>query len=686
VGVEMTSRADGEVPTRSMQSVSIRDIGDGDSDWSWGSGQTNIGELAKVREIDREFALRELVTSQKVATLWASGGNTWKNWLDDHETSDLQAAEPNTADGLREEIVGALRNDNSSRIRAVGAGHSHSRAAKPEEYFLELSTYNQGSLEGLIGDLPEKWQKSDYNKVDYFDPKGHDADLQTRRVGAGNTIKYLNREVLLREDQALLNMGSYDAQTLAGAVNTSTHGTGHELGTIADSVLSVEMLTVMESPAVDDTPVVRKFRIEPTNGITDRKAFEADVGDHGMTLIQDDEIFHSTVVGYGAMGVATAYTLKVREKFYLKETSEVRNWDDLKNDLDSYYNDNDVDQFQILLNTQSVHDPTTPNQKCLIKKWEEDSWQSNPPERDKKPPLQKVREDVTGGGVNPLSNNPLLATILTEIYFKNQQDGPQFQGYWETASFIALRRLRDTNHSDPRSPPSSPELGMSTEIAVPIDKVDEAMDHLIDNVIDSVQINGKKVRFSVPTGIRFAASSEHKFTAEYEHLDRPNGVALIEVPFSVAPVNDVSGKVTGIAAFLITKGIGPPAALALNPILGAALFSAFVGIVNSLLPSRNISQSEMLEISKKALDDIESGVVGQFDGRPHMGKFNTIGEQGKPGVDDLYPSGSIDVWQRVLKQFNAFGTFNNGFTEKLGLSVKRDSNGAYTPRERNNSP
>jgi len=62
-----------------------------------------------------------------------------------------------------------------------------------------------------------------------------------------------------------------------------------------------------------------------------------------------------------------------------------------------------------------------------------------------------------------------------------------------------------------------------------------------------------------------------------------------------------------------------------------------------------------------------------------MGKFNTIGEQGKPGVDDLYPSGSIDVCQRVLEQFNAFGTFNDGFTEKLGLSVKRDSKRSDAP-------
>jgi hypothetical protein len=437
------------------------------------------------------------------------------------------------------------------------------------------------------------------------------------------------------------------------------------------------MVTVTESPAVDDEPLVRHLRVEPTNGVTDRTAFEKDVGEHDMTLVQDDEIFHSAVVGYGAMGVATAYTLTVRDRFYLKETTEVRPWDKLKNDLDAYKQANSNNrQFQILLNTQSIHDPTTPRQMCLVTKFEEEGWQSGPNERDEKGDFRKFRDTITGGGIDPLTDNPLLATIMTEGFFRNQMDGPQFDGSQKSASYIALRRLRDNNHGNPESPPSDPQLGMSTEIAVPVEKVDEAMDHLVDNVIDSVQIDGSKVRFGVPSGIRFTKSSPHKLSPEFEKPDRSNGVAMIEVPFNVQPVNNISGKTNSVVWTLIWRGIGPAATMAITP-WGIAVLSA---IVAKLLPSRKISQSKMLEYSKQALDDVESALSGgQFNGRPHLGKFNQVGEQGSPSLDDIYPAADLKIWLRVLEQFNAFGTFNNSFTSNLDLNVERDTDGAYTP-------
>lgn len=676
----MSARADGELPVRSMEAVSIRDIGQGDIAWSWNSTQSAVSDLARQRNIERDFALRELVTSQRHAPGVAGNASSWENWLDDHEATNVNEFRPDDAESVRAHIASVVHNDKTDRIRAIGAGHSHSQASRPEEHFLKLSEYtnNDTQLEGLVGGLPENWQKSDKSNVPHFDTSDHYA----RRVAAGNTIKYTNRKLLKDAGQALLNMGSYDAQTLAGAINTSTHGTGLELGTVADAVLSAEILTVVESPVADDEPLVRHFRIEPEDGVTDRAAFENAVGDHGMTLIQDDEIFHSAVVGYGAMGVATGYTLKVRDQYYLKKTTEVRPWDDLKNDLDSYKQANSSNrQFQILLNTQSIHDPTTPRQMCLITKFEERSWQNNPPEKSTKSPFRKFRDQITGGGTNPLSDNPLLATIMTEVYFRNQQDGAQFQGSHKTASYIALRRLRDNNHANPQAPPSAPQLGMSTEVAVPIENLDDAMDHLIDNVIDDVYYQGSQVRFAVPTGIRFTKASPHKLSPEYSEPGRSNGVAMIEVPFNVQPVNDVSGKVNAVAWTLIGLGLGPgPVVLALGP-AGAAAFTAFTITVAKLLPSRNISQQRMLEYSKAALGDVESALSGRHNGRPHMGKFNQIGESGQPDLDDLYPDDAIEVWQRVLKQFNAFGTFNNSFTSKLDVDVLRDDDGPYTPLE-----
>lgn len=669
-----TVPTDAEIPVRSMGSVSLRDIGNGEPNWN----SDALSDLAKARGIDREFAFRELVTSQVY-----SSRQTWKvdwdNWLDDREAKNVSRFRPTDADEVRQVLLSSVDDGGGGRqtVRAVGAGHSHSRAARPEEAFVELSWYDGSGVNGLVDKLPAQWQKSNKKNVPHFNPNEEDAT----RLGAGNPLKYLNRKVLKDDNQALLNMGSYDAQTLAGAVNTGTHGTGKDLGTLADSVLSVELLTVMESPADETEPLVRKFRIEPEDGITHRDAFEDAVGNHGMTLIQNDTIFYSAVVGYGGMGIATAYTLRVADqKFYLKEHTDVRKWSNLKGNIFSdYLNKSHIRQTQFLVNLQAAQDPTT-DPFCLIRYYTKESWQPNPPERKGQGIFRWLRQKITKGGIDPLSSNPFLAVILNRIYFKKNQTGPQFDGKKsKTASYIALRRTRDKNHSDPASPPSDPTLGMSTELAVPIGKVEKAVDGIL-NQVRGVYVDGKKVRFAGPMGVRFVDSGPHKFTPEFKKPDRPDAVAMVEVPFSVEPVRAVANLVAGAVSLLLLAG---PIGLA-----------AIIIISNQLLPSRDISQKRMVEISKKALSDIEWEVAPygpntNLNGRPHMGKFNNIGESNRNRNDtleitDLYPKDEFEKWHGVYKQFNAFGTFNNSFLKKLDLNVKRDSKGAYTTWGRSN--
>ncbi len=67
-------------------------------------------------------------------------------------------------------------------------------------------------------------------------------------------------------------MGSFDWQSLIGAACTGPHGSGMSLGPIADSIISIDMVTVR---SVDGQPDVRMRRIEPADGLTDRALFEA---------------------------------------------------------------------------------------------------------------------------------------------------------------------------------------------------------------------------------------------------------------------------------------------------------------------------------------------------------------------------------------------------------------------------
>jgi hypothetical protein len=115
----------------------------------------------------------------------------------------------------------------------------------------------------------------------------------------------------------LINMGSYDGQTLAGVISTSTHGSGITLGAFPSAV---KALIVVKA----DGQVVQ---IEPKNGITDPAKFAAQGG--SVQLIQDDKFFQASVVGIGSLGVILAVLLRVQPKYWLSETVTLRRWSEL---------------------------------------------------------------------------------------------------------------------------------------------------------------------------------------------------------------------------------------------------------------------------------------------------------------------------------------------------------------------
>ena len=61
------------------------------------------------------------------------------------------------------------------------------------------------------------------------------------RVEAGITLRALNRE-LDALGLALPNLGDVDAQSLAGALATGTHGTGARLGNLSSTVEAIELV------------------------------------------------------------------------------------------------------------------------------------------------------------------------------------------------------------------------------------------------------------------------------------------------------------------------------------------------------------------------------------------------------------------------------------------------------------
>ncbi len=177
----------------------------------------------------------------------------------------------------------------------VGAGHSWSDVALSGGVLLEPDR-----MSGLAG-LDDGTLRADTGRL--------------VRVLGGTPLSALNA-ALDRLGLALPNMGGYDAQTIAGVVSTSTHGSGLRWGPFPDLVRSLDLV-------VAGGEVVR---VEPAGGPTDPAAF-------GGRLEQDDATFAAAVCGMGSLGLIHSLVLEVREKFWLNEVRTLSTWEEVRGTL-----------------------------------------------------------------------------------------------------------------------------------------------------------------------------------------------------------------------------------------------------------------------------------------------------------------------------------------------------------------
>ena len=140
-----------------------------------------------------------------------------------------------------------------------------------------------------------------------------DADAGRVTVEAGCPLRVLN-ETLLRDGLSLANMGDIQEQTVAGAIQTGTHGTGRDLGSIAAQVAGLELVLA-------DGRVVT------------------------CSAQQDPDLFNAARVGLGALGVLTAVTFRVVPAFLLEAREEPMRWDEVLGRLDEFTAGNEHFEF-----------------------------------------------------------------------------------------------------------------------------------------------------------------------------------------------------------------------------------------------------------------------------------------------------------------------------------------------------
>lgn len=141
-------------------------------------------------------------------------GRRWNNWGRVETAEPVWIARPTLID----EVVAVVRRarELGMPVKAIGAGHSFTAIAAAPGVQLDLT-----GIDGLLA-----------------------VDAATRRVtlGAGTNL-YQLPALLAPHGLAMENLGDIDAQTIAGATSTGTHGTGGTFRGIAGQLVAATLVT-----------------------------------------------------------------------------------------------------------------------------------------------------------------------------------------------------------------------------------------------------------------------------------------------------------------------------------------------------------------------------------------------------------------------------------------------------------
>ncbi|MEU7865086.1 FAD-binding protein, partial [Nonomuraea sp. NPDC049141] len=131
----------------------------------------------------------------------------WSNWAGNQRATATAILRPTSLADVADAVRAAATT--GDRIRAVGSGHSFTGVAVTDGRRMELADLDTGV------------------RVD--------VDRRLVTVPAGTTLRALN-DLLAAHGLALPNLGDIDAQTIAGAISTGTHGTGAGYGCLSTFV------------------------------------------------------------------------------------------------------------------------------------------------------------------------------------------------------------------------------------------------------------------------------------------------------------------------------------------------------------------------------------------------------------------------------------------------------------------
>lgn len=182
----------------------------------------------------------------------------------------------------------------SATLRVAGSGHSFTPVVCTDDTIVDLSGYR------AVLDV--------------------DRAASRITVQAGITLRHMNA-VLAANGLAFENLGDIAYQTIAGATQTATHGTGARFGNLSTQIVGMRLISG------DGEVIECSAELEP-------------------------EVFAAARVGIGVLGLASTITVQCVPAFNLHVVEDAEPVDDLLADLDAEVEGNDHFEFFWIPNTR----------------------------------------------------------------------------------------------------------------------------------------------------------------------------------------------------------------------------------------------------------------------------------------------------------------------------------------------
>jgi len=442
---------------------------------------------------------------------------------------------------------------------------------------------------------------------------------------AGMMVEKLNSE-LDKLGLALPTMAAFDQETIYGAVATSTHGTGLNVPGMANMVRSMDMISAGG----------KCYRIEPSNGITDAAKFKVKYPHDEITLIQDDDKFYSSVVGFGLMGIVYSVVIEPVKTFYLKQRLWVSNWDTVKKKLtDRSFFTATNPLGTAIGNDPLTHKPLPTRAQVFVN-----------------PYITKKQWEAT-------TNHTCVVQIQTEI---------------SKAEFDQLN-LKATAHHTPKLLAFITSLITNGSVDIHEEPIKaEDANSITEEISTSALLEllntfPTLIPIFLDISLIVLLSGSGKFGKSFTVMNQGK-LAIKNAGYSVEPGlavdknnNFIRGAEEIIRIVELSKGFYSylTAPLCLRFVMASKdylspEFEMDTCMIDVPMMLGTIGDDQMLQ--RMQIDLIPLGA------RPHWGKICDL-VNGKELVKKMYPR--FDKFQETIKFFNPHGTFNSSFSFRTGL-------------------